>query len=73
MASLVAQLVKNPPASAGDSGDTDSKSGLRRSPGKGNDSPLHYSYLENPFKREKQLKHHLFHVIKFPCDQMIGS
>ena len=70
----MAQLVKNPPASAGDSGDTDSKSGLRRSPGKGNDSPLHYSYQENLFKREKQLKHQTpLSLLFFPCDQMIGS
>ena len=38
-------VVKNPPASAGDTG---SIPGLVRSPGKGNDNPLQYSCLENP-------------------------
>ena len=37
--------VKNPPANAGDAGLI---SGLGRSPGEGNDSPLQYSCLENP-------------------------
>ena len=40
--SLVAQLVKNPPA-----GDMDSIPGLGRSPGEGKGYPLHYSGLEN--------------------------
>ena len=43
-ASLVAQLVKNLPASAGDFGSIP-KSG--RSPAQGNGSSLQYSYLEN--------------------------
>ena len=47
-ASLVAQLVKNPPANAGNS-DLISRSG--RSPGGGNSYPLQYSYLENPMDR----------------------
>ena len=45
--SLVAQLVKNPPANAGDSGDSGSISGLGRSPGEGNGNQLQYSCLEN--------------------------
>ena len=49
VASLVAQLVKNPPASAGDLG---SVPGLRRSPGGRNGNPLQYSYLGNPRDRE---------------------
>ena len=44
-ASLVAQLVNNPPANAGDVG---SIPGLGRSPGEGNDNLLQYSCLENP-------------------------
>ena len=46
--SLVAQTVKNPPASAGDIG---SIPGLGRSPGEGNGNPLPYSRLENPTDR----------------------
>ena len=41
----MALVVKNPPASAGDTG-LISRSG--RSPGEGNGNPLQYSYLENP-------------------------
>ena len=44
-ASLVAQMVKNLPASAGDKG---SIPGLGRSPGEGNGNPLQYFCLENP-------------------------
>ena len=43
-ASLVAQVVKNPPVTPGDLG---SISGLGRSPGEGNSYPLQYSCLEN--------------------------
>ena len=43
-ASLVTQLVKNPPAIVGDLG---SIPGLGRSPGEGKDYPLQYSGLEN--------------------------
>ena len=43
-ASLVAHRVKNPSANAGDVG---SIPGSGRSPGEGNDYPLHYSCLEN--------------------------
>ena len=42
---------KNPPASAGDVGDTGSIPGSGRSPGGGHDSPLRYSYLENPMDK----------------------
>ena len=38
-------VIKNPPASSGDS---DSIPGSGRSPGKGNGNPLQYSYLGNP-------------------------
>ena len=47
-ASLVAQLVKNPPASAGDTG---SIPGSERSPGEGNGNPLQYSCLGNLMNR----------------------
>ena len=47
-ASLVAQRVKNLPASAGDAG---SIPGSGRSPGEGNDNPLQHSWLENPMDR----------------------
>ena len=50
MASQVA-WVKNMPANAEDSGDTDSISGEGRSPGEGNGNPLQYSCLENPMGR----------------------
>ena len=46
--SLVAQMVKNSPASAGDLG---SICGSRRFPGEGSDNPLQYSCLENPMDR----------------------
>ena len=41
-------VIKNLPASAGDTRDTYSKPGLGRSPGGGNGNSLQYSYLENP-------------------------
>ena len=41
-------VVKNLPASAGDTG---SIPGLGRSPGEGNGNPLQYSCLENPMER----------------------
>ena len=47
-ASLVAQMVKNLHANAGDVG---SIPGWERSPGKENGSPLQYSCLENPMER----------------------
>ena len=45
---LVAQVVKNMPANAGNLG---SIPGLGRSPGERNGSPLQYSCLENPMDR----------------------
>ena len=48
-ASLVAQDVKNPPASTGDWGLIP---GSRRNPGEGNGNPLQYSCLGNPVDRE---------------------
>ena len=47
-ASLVAQMVKNLPANAGDLG---SIPGWGRSPGEGHGNPLQYSCLENPMDR----------------------
>ena len=44
-------VVKNLPASAGDTGDAGSMPGLGRSPGEGNGNPLQYSCLENPMDR----------------------
>ena len=44
-------MVKNPPANAGDVGDTASIPGSGRSPGEGNGNPLQYSCLENPKNR----------------------
>ena len=47
-ASLVAQMIKNPPANAEASS---SIPGLGRSPGEGNGYPLQYSCLANPMER----------------------
>ena len=44
-------MVKNPPANAGDAGDTGSIPGLGRSTGVGNGNPLQYSCLENSMDR----------------------
>ena len=44
-------VVKNPPANAGDSGDTGSIPGSGRSPRIGNGNPLQYSCLENSMDR----------------------
>ena len=41
-------VVKNPPANAGDAGDTGSVLGSGRSPGGGHGNPLQYSGLQNP-------------------------
>ena len=46
--SQVAQVVKNPPANAGDIRDTGSIPGWGRSHGRENDNPLQYSCPENP-------------------------
>ena len=50
-ASLVAQMVKNLPANAGDARDTGLIPGVGRSPGIGNGTPLQYSCLENSMGR----------------------
>ena len=50
-ASLVAQLVKNPPANAGDVRHAGSIPGLERSPREGTGNPLQYSCLENSMGR----------------------
>ena len=50
-ASQVAQVIKNPPASAGDAGGTGSIPGSGRSPREGNGNPFQYSCLENPMDR----------------------
>ena len=44
----LAQLVKNPPANAGDERDEGSIPEKGRSPGEGNSNPVQYSYLEYP-------------------------
>ena len=49
-ASLMAQMVKNLPANAGDPG---SIPGSRKSPEEGNGNSLKYSCPENPVDREK--------------------
>ena len=48
----MAQVVKNPPANAGDLRDVGSAPGPGRSPGEGHGNPLQYSCLENPKDRE---------------------
>ena len=45
---MMAELVKNPPAKAGGTGDMSSVSRLGRSPGGENCNPLQYSCQENP-------------------------
>ena len=45
-------MVKNPPASAGDTRDLSSIPGSRRTPGERNGNPLQYSCLENLMDRE---------------------
>ena len=47
-ASQVAQVVKNPPANAGDVTDASPTAGSGRSPGEGHGNPLQYSGLGNP-------------------------
>ena len=44
-------VVKNPPASAEETGDVGSIPGLGRSAGEGHGNPLQYSYLGNPTDR----------------------
>ena len=50
--SLLVALVKNLPANAGDVREVRSIPGLGRSLGGGNDNPLQYSCLENPWTEE---------------------
>ena len=47
----VAQWVKNPPANAGDTGDSGWFPGSGRSPGEGNGNSLQVSCLRNPMDR----------------------
>ena len=49
--SQVAPVVKNPPANAGDAGDTSLIPRSGKSPGGGNGTPLQYSCLENSMGR----------------------
>ena len=44
-------VVKNPPANAGDTGDTGSIPGSGRSSGGGNGNPFQFSCLGNPMDR----------------------
>ena len=48
---MVALVVKNPPANAGDARDAGLIPELGRSPGGGNGIPLQYSYWENSMDR----------------------
>ena len=50
-ASLVALVVKNPPANAGDARDMGLIPGSGRPPGGGHGNPFQYSCLENPMHR----------------------
>ena len=45
-------MIKNLPANAGDTRDASSILGSARPPGEGNDNPLWYSCLENPWAEE---------------------
>ena len=47
----VTQLVKNVPANAGDTRNSDSIPGLGKSPEGGHGNPHQYSWLENPMDR----------------------
>ena len=47
----MALVIKNPPANAGDIGDTGSIPGSGRSPGEGHGNSLQYSSLENNGQR----------------------
>ena len=51
LASQVALVVKNLPASAGDIRDSGSILGSGRSPGGGHGNPLQYAHLEKPRER----------------------
>ena len=47
----MAQVVKNPPAHAGDAGEVGSIPEFGKFCGRGNGNPLQYSCLENPMDR----------------------
>jgi len=51
MITYISSVVKNPPASAGETKDVGSMPGSGRSPGEGNGNPLRDSCLENPRDR----------------------
>ena len=51
-ASQVAQLVKKPPANAGDTRDVGLIPGSGRSPRVGNGNPVQFSCLENPWTED---------------------
>ena len=53
-ASHMVLVIKNSPANAGDTGDSDSMPGSGRFPGGGHGNPLQYSCLENPTDRGAQ-------------------
>ena len=59
-ASLLAPLVKNPPAKAEDVRDVSSIPGLGRSPGGGHGNPLQSSCLENPHGQRSLAGHSLW-------------
>ena len=50
-ASQVTQVVKNPPANAGDGTDAGSISCIGKMPGVGNSNSFQYSCLENPMDK----------------------
>ena len=60
MASLVAQLVKNLPANAGDARDVGLILGSERSPREGNSNPLQYSCLENSMHGQRSLVGYIY-------------
>ena len=49
---LVALVVKNPSANAGDIRDVGSIPGMERCPGGGHGNPLQYSCLKNPMDKK---------------------
>ena len=55
---VVALVVKNPSASAGDLRDADSIPGSGKSPEGGHGNPLQYSCLENPLGQRKLVGYH---------------
>ena len=58
-ASLMAQQVKNLPATEGDTRDMGSIPGGGRSPGAGNGNPLQYICLENPMAKRRLVSYSL--------------